>query len=113
MFAKKKDDPGKLGFDELLALKQKVDREIAARQDTEVEVLKSKVVAVADALGMAPAELLGIKAEPAERRTKRQVRIKYRDPDQPNNTWSGKGRVPKWLQEKLEQGATKDQYQAQ
>lgn len=114
MFKKKKTETQALAFDELLDRKRQLDLEIAARQDTEVESLRSKVSTVADALGVSVAELFGIRAEQAERRPekKRDV-IKYRDPENADNTWTGKGRVPKWMQEKLEQGATKEQFQAQ
>jgi len=29
---------------------------------------------------------------------------RYRDPDNPFNTWSGKGRRPEWFREQLEKG---------
>jgi DNA-binding protein H-NS len=33
---------------------------------------------------------------------------KYRNPDNPNETWAGRGRPPKWVQAALEQGQTLD-----
>ena len=48
-------------FDELLLRKHSIDQEIADRQDTEVEGLKTKVLTVASALGITVAELFGIK----------------------------------------------------
>lgn len=101
-----------LSFDELINKKRNLDLEIAGRQETEVENLKSKVVAVTDALGITIAELFNIKAEPTDRRPKkRRQAVKYRDPDNPEYTWSGKGKTPKWLQEKLDGGATMEQFQ--
>ena len=113
MFGKSKKEPAKLGFDELLDRKRQLDLEIAGRQDSEVENLKAKVNAVTDALGISVAELFGIKGEAEPRRRKQAPRIKYRDPEHPQNTWTGKGKPPKWLQEKLEQGATKEQFHIQ
>ena len=113
MFKKPKEEAKAMAFDELIELKSNLDLEIAGRQDKEVEQLRTKVTTVADALNVTVAELFGIKAEPTERRPKkkREAAIKYRDPENAQNTWSGRGRPPKWLQEKLEQGATKEKYQ--
>ncbi len=35
---------------------------------------------------------------------------KYRDPEKPENTWAGKGKQPGWLKEKLEAGASLDDF---
>ena len=98
-------------FDELLLKKHNLDQEIAERQETEVETLKTKVVTVASALGITVAELFGIKTEAHPRRRKQSAKIKYRDPHEPDNTWTGKGRPPKWMQEKLDAGAQKEDFQ--
>lgn len=114
MFNKRKTETQALAFDELLDRKRQLDLEIAARQDTEVESLRSKVSTVADALGVSVAELFGIKAEHTERRPKkRRDTVKFRDPENSENTWTGRGRPPKWMQERLDQGATKEQFQVQ
>ena len=43
-------------------------------------------------------------------RKKRMVRIKYRDPDNPEDTWSGIGKRKKWLQRYLDQGRALDEF---
>ncbi|MBK8123995.1 MAG: H-NS histone family protein [Dokdonella sp.] len=30
---------------------------------------------------------------------------KYRDPEKPENTWAGRGKMPNWLKEKVDAGA--------
>ena len=35
---------------------------------------------------------------------------KYRDPAKPENTWAGRGKQPGWLKEKLEAGASLDDF---
>lgn len=35
-----------------------------------------------------------------------RVRPKYRNPELPHQTWSGRGRMAKWLQDKLDEGAS-------
>jgi DNA-binding protein H-NS len=36
------------------------------------------------------------------------VPAKYRNPDNPADIWAGRGRQPKWVEEKLKQGQTLD-----
>jgi DNA-binding protein H-NS len=35
---------------------------------------------------------------------------KYRDPDKPENTWAGRGKMPGWLKKKQEAGASLDDF---
>lgn len=39
-----------------------------------------------------------------------KVAIKYRDPANPENTWSGRGRMAGWLASKVKQGAKAETY---
>lgn len=38
------------------------------------------------------------------------VAPKYRDPSNPDNTWTGRGRTPKWLEERIATGAKLDEF---
>lgn len=113
MFGKTKTPATELSFDQLIERKRTLDLEIAGRQDAEVEGLKAKVLAVTDALGITVAELFGIKGEAPPRKRKPAPKAKYRDPEHPENTWTGKGKPPKWLQEKLDQGVSKEKFLTQ
>ena len=111
-------DPKSISFNELVDMKQAIDREIASRKDTEIEELKSRATAAASALGIPLTALFGIHVpvvavqEPT-RKTRRAPKVRYRDPEHPDNVWSGRGRPPRWLQEKLDQGAEKEAFQVQ
>jgi DNA-binding protein H-NS len=39
-------------------------------------------------------------------RRRKKVQPKYRNPDNPGETWSGRGRQPKWVQRALAHGGT-------
>jgi DNA-binding protein H-NS len=39
---------------------------------------------------------------------RRGVRAKYRNPDNPAETWAGRGRKPKWVEDKLATGSSLD-----
>lgn len=36
---------------------------------------------------------------------RRRAEVRYRDPADPNNTWTGRGRTPTWLTAKVKDGA--------
>ncbi|MEI8574770.1 H-NS histone family protein [Methylomonas sp. LW13] len=55
------------------------------------------------------ADRIGIQVEiimPSKQKIygKRKSIIKYKDPHNPHNTWTGKGRIPRWLNAHINQG---------
>lgn len=56
-------------------------------------------------LGMVPVQTAG---EPAEKAAKPRGTVppKYRDPEEPSLTWTGRGRKPKWVLEREAEGRT-------
>lgn len=73
--------------------------------------VRRELTAVAKEAGYTIAELLGSEeatAPAAKRRSsvrkRGKVAAKYRDPDNKRNTWSGRGRMPRWLAERTKRG---------
>ena len=102
-------------FDGLIQAKTLIDKEIAGRSVVEVECQKNKLSAMANSLGITVASLFGMTSEPRKEvekkeRKKREVKIKYRDPSNPAQVWTGIGKPKNWLQEKIEAGENKDTY---
>jgi len=104
-------------FDELLELKIKIDDLLRSRQGEEIYSLRNKINAASSALGISLAELFGLakipEAAPKERK-RREVKQKYRNPDNPEETWSGRGRPPQWMQTKIDENPalTKEHFAA-
>lgn len=69
---------------------------LAEKVDQEIEAAKAKVKELAKEIGCDPVTLV-------ERNGRTPARKKYGDGAA--NFWTGKGRTPAWLQEKLDQGA--------
>lgn len=82
----------KLSFSELMDLRGKIDRLLIEKQSEEKNALRQRLVDVAKAQGFALEDLLG-----QDRPAKSPVAVKYRDPKNPGNTWTGRGRMPRWL----------------
>lgn len=89
----------KLTLKELLELRTRVDKAIVTAQDRERAALRAKFESMASDAGFGLSDLIG------SRSTKgKPVAAKYMNPDNPAETWSGRGRKPKWLVAKLEKG---------
>ncbi|QQP95316.1 H-NS family nucleoid-associated regulatory protein [Lysobacter enzymogenes] len=105
-------DVDKLSLRELTALLTAAEQRkklISSRRP--IAVVRRKAAALAaqygytieDLFGEQPAaESAGKKRSP--KRKSGKVAPKYRDPDNKRNTWSGRGRMPRWLMQKTKHG---------
>lgn len=41
---------------------------------------------------------------------KRTMKPKYQDPDRPEDTWAGRGKLPNWLVARMAEGKTKEDF---
>lgn len=107
----------KLSVTELKRLKTRVDAEIARRDDTTRKTLLKKVQKLASEAGVSLNDLLGSKASasPARKAPKKaagaprgKVKPKYRNPNDANQTWTGRGRKPQWVAAWLSNGKPLD-----
>jgi DNA-binding protein H-NS len=80
----------KMSFAELTAMQAEISRLKAEKQNTERNALRQKVTDIARQHGFDIHELFG-------RGRKGTVAVKYRDPKNPANTWTGRGRMPRWM----------------
>ena len=91
-----------LSLSELKKMQKDIAKAIATYQDRQKAEVRAKVEAFARDLGYSLAELVG-----AETKTARApVAAKYRHPENPALTWSGRGRRPQWFVEALAGGGT-------
>jgi DNA-binding protein H-NS len=91
----------KMTLKALLDLKNRVDRAIQEKRDQERSELRDQFRQLAAEKGISWSELVGSgKGKP-----RGPVAAKFADPKDPSNTWSGRGRMPKWLSAKLKAGA--------
>lgn len=82
----------KLGHAELVELRAEIDRLILEKQAAERTALKQRLADLAKAQGFSLEEIVG-----KGKKSRGAVPIKYRDPKVPENTWTGRGRMPRWL----------------
>jgi len=82
---------------ELKGLQFDVEKEIKQRQKQEMGKARARILEIAQGAGVEVGTLLTDGAKGAAR---------YRNPDDDAQTWSGRGRQPKWIAEALASGRT-------
>ncbi len=96
-----------LSLSELQELKFRVERKIESRADQERRALIDRMDAMARERGFAGLEAL--MAADGATPGRRTAPPKYRNPADPEQTWSGRGRRPNWVEEMLAAGGSLDE----
>ena len=106
----KHDDFDDYAIKDLVELRNRIDMLIVHKHAEEQQALKKKLTELAAEAGFSIEEVLGLNT-PSPRGKKAPVTPKYRNPDDPTDTWSGRGRKPNWLVERLKKrGANLDDF---
>jgi DNA-binding protein H-NS len=91
-------------LDELWSLHEEITRVLSARITAQKRELEQRLLTLNQRQGPIPARN-GRPAKPTnERRRYPQVSPKYRNPFVPGETWSGRGKRPRWLVAALKAG---------
>jgi DNA-binding protein H-NS len=83
---------GKMSLKELTALHAKVQAAIDEKRVSERHEMRAKMEDMARASGFSVAEIFG-----SRRGKGGKVAAKYRNPKDPSQTWTGRGRRPNWM----------------
>lgn len=87
----------KMSLKDLRDLKSQIDGMIPRKEREERDEVRRKLEAIAREAGMSVSELFGRGA--GGRRKGGKVAPKYRNPKNPSETWTGRGRRPRWMVE--------------
>lgn len=93
-------DLNSLSLKELKELQSQVARAIAGYEDRRKKEVLAELDEIARSKGFSLAELTGMSAG----RKKTPSVAKYANPANPSDTWSGRGRKPRWFTEALARG---------
>jgi len=89
-----------LSLSKLKKMQKDIAKAISTYQDRQKAEARTKVEAFARDLAYSLAELVGNETKTA----RAPAPAKYRHPENPALTWSGRGRRPQWFMEALETG---------
>jgi DNA-binding protein H-NS len=101
-----------MSIDEMWQLHEKIIQVLSARLTSEKRELEKRLAKLRRDRQMPGLEMRNGKAEDAvpERRKYPRVIPKYRNPDAPSETWSGRGKQPRWLTSAITAGHTIDEF---
>lgn len=104
--SKKTPNIDSLSFAELQTLNDATQQRMKDVREDERLKLRTEFEAQAAENGFSLAEVVGVAKLPKSRRKAAQSVAKYANPDDPTQTFVGRGRKPKWMVEKLDSGVT-------
>jgi DNA-binding protein H-NS len=81
-----------MSYAELAQMQSRIERLKIERQNTERAELRQRILAMVKEHGFEISDLFG-----RGRKGKGTVAVKYRDLQNPANTWTGRGRMPRWM----------------
>lgn len=82
----------RMSYGDLIALQDRITRLKAQRQAQQRDALRQTIADMAKAEGFELKELFGKNGG-----RHHVVLPKYRDPENPDRTWAGRGRMPNWM----------------
>ena len=104
-----KVDLSDYNLSELKGLQVEIEKEIKNRQQQEVTKAREQILAIAQGLGVSVEELLANNGGKSKG-TGKKVEAQYRNPADNTQTWTGRGRQPRWIADGLAGGKTLDDF---
>ncbi len=83
----------KLSYADLAKMETRIAQLKVEKQNDERAELRRRVTEMVKSAGFDVHELFG----KGSGKARGKVAVKYRDPQNPENTWTGRGRMPRWL----------------
>jgi DNA-binding protein H-NS len=80
----------KMSYAELADIEAQIERLKSEKQNAERAAVRQRLVDLAKEHGFDIHDLFG-------KGRKGSVAVKFRDPKNPDNTWTGRGRMPRWM----------------
>src|ERR1035437_5643024 len=109
----KKLDLDAMSVDEMWQLHEEISRVLSVRLTSEKRELEKRLAQLRrekEIRQPEPADTQSLKGAPRERRKYPRVFPKYQNPDEPSETWSGRGKQPRWLVAALKTGHTIEEF---
>ena len=98
-------DLEKMSVAQLAQMEVRIGRLKAQKQTSERDALRKRLTDMAEQHGFDIHDLFGKRG-----RGKGTVAVKYRDSKNPGNTWTGRGRMPRWMAAAVKGGSKRDDF---
>lgn len=104
-------DLNNLSIEELEQVIANARERIEEKREEAVARARADIERIAASTGYSVQDLLGMSKPRPRGATRKAVADKYRNPRDASQSWSGRGKRPRWLQEQLDQGARLESFQ--
>ncbi len=101
-------DIEKLDINQLQELKHQADALIEKKQREKIDDAYQQVLKIAQSVGLKLEELVQHGDKGKKSALKRKVAAKYSNPQNAAQTWTGRGKQPRWVVEQLATGKSLD-----
>lgn len=98
-------DISELSVDELKRLQQEAESLIASKKENEIQNAYQQVVAIAATLDLTIEQLVEQGAQKYKTTSRKKVEPRFRNRNNSQETWTGRGKQPRWLVAELKKGA--------
>lgn len=103
-------DISKLSVEELKRLQREAEVLIASKKDQAIQDAYNQVIEIASNLDLTIDQLLEYGAQKRKSTARKTVEPRYRNKNNPKETWTGRGKQPRWLVAELEKGAKLEEF---
>ena len=93
-------------LNDLKRLQAEVEKEIKDRQQQELKKARDQILAIAQEVGVSIEDLIVSSSGKPRGNTGTKAQPRYENPADNSQTWSGRGRQPRWIVEALNSGKT-------
>lgn len=98
-------DLSNFSVEELKRLQEQAGALIESKKDQAVEDAYNQILEIAEKVGLSIEQILEFGASKRKKTTRKAVEPRYRSRSNPTDTWTGRGKQPRWLVAELERGA--------
>ena len=98
-------DISNLSVEELRKLTAEAEALIESKKDEAVEEAYNQIVKIAESAGMTLEQFIEYGSHKRQKTTRKAVEPRYRNKSNSAETWTGRGKQPRWLVAELDKGA--------
>lgn len=104
-----------MSLDELQVLQKNVETAIETHESRKISEARAKIQEIAKELGVSMNQIFGVNSAKKRNSTIKKTvgvsgPVKYRHPDTPELTWTGRGRRPNWIIEHEGAGGSREDF---
>ncbi|UVU37039.1 H-NS histone family protein (plasmid) [Acinetobacter baumannii] len=94
-----------LSIEELKDLQLEAAKLIEIKEEQAIEDAYFKIISIAESVGYSVEDLLKVGAASSKKKARKSVKPRYRSKANEQDTWTGRGKQPRWLVAEIEKGA--------